>query len=112
MVVAAVIDGCETQGIAERSQIAICNSRGLDLSCENILTALVVGALVTDGKEMADAYDINYMRIDTMEQCNETLAEVLTSKEGWLIDFRIDANADVYPMVPAGKGLDDILVGE
>jgi thiamine pyrophosphate-dependent acetolactate synthase large subunit-like protein len=47
-----------------------------------------------------------------MEQCNETLAEVLTSKEGWLIDFRIDANADVYPMVPAGKGLDDILVGE
>jgi acetolactate synthase-1/2/3 large subunit len=65
-----------------------------------------------DWAKLADAYDINYMRIDTMEQCNETLAEVLTSKEGWLIDFRIDANADVYPMVPAGKGLDDILVGE
>ena len=65
-----------------------------------------------DWAKLADAYDINYMRIDTLEQCGARLAAALTSNEGWLIDFRIDANADVYPMVPAGKGLDDILVGE
>ena len=65
-----------------------------------------------DWAKLADAYDINYMRIDTLEQCDEKLAAALTSAEGWLIDFRIDAGADVYPMVPAGKGLDDILVGE
>lgn len=62
--------------------------------------------------KLAEAYNLNYMRIDTLEQCNEQLAAALTSKEGWFIDFRIDANADVYPMVPAGKGLDDIVVGE
>ena len=33
----AVIDGSATQGIAERSRIAIVNSRGLNLSCENTL---------------------------------------------------------------------------
>ena len=65
-----------------------------------------------DWEKLADAYGINYMRIDTLEQCNDTLAKALTSREGWFIDFRIDANADVYPMVPAGKGLDDIVVGE
>ncbi len=65
-----------------------------------------------DWAKLADAYDLNYMRIDTLEQCDEKLADALTSKEGWFIDFRIDANADVYPMVPAGKGLDDIVVGE
>lgn len=65
-----------------------------------------------DWAKLAEAYNLNYMRIDTLEQCNEQLAAALTSKEGWFIDFRIDANADVYPMVPAGKGLDDIVVGE
>lgn len=65
-----------------------------------------------DWEKLAEAYNLNYMRIDTLEQCNEQLAAALTSKEGWFIDFRIDANADVYPMVPAGKGLDDIVVGE
>ena len=63
-------------------------------------------------EKLADAYDIKYMRIDTLEQCDEKLAAALTSNEGWFIDFRIDAGADVYPMVPAGKTLDDILVGE
>lgn len=63
-------------------------------------------------RKLAEAYDLHYMRIDTLEQCDEKLAAALTSKEGWFIDFRIDANADVYPMVPAGKGLDDIVVGE
>ena len=65
-----------------------------------------------DWAKLADAYGINYMRIDTLEQCDDKLAAALTSSEGWFIDFRIDANADVYPMVPAGKGLDDIVVGE
>ena len=63
----AVIDGCATQGITERSRIAIYNSRGLDLSSENVLNALVVGALVTDGKEMADDYDIKLGTLDQMD---------------------------------------------
>ena len=54
----AVIDGCSTQGVAERSSVAIFNSRGLDLYSENTLTGLVVASMVSDGKEMSDDYQI------------------------------------------------------
>ena len=70
----AVIDGCATQAIAERSCIAIYNSRGLDLFSENVLNALVVGALVSDGKEMADGYEIKLGALDQMD------TEAMTAK--------------------------------
>ncbi len=54
----AVIDGSQTQVIAGRSEIAIYNSKGLDLHYENNLSGLVVAAVVSDGKEMADSYEI------------------------------------------------------
>lgn len=65
-----------------------------------------------DWAKLADAYDLKYMRVDTMDQCNDELMQALTSREGYLLDFRIDGEADVYPMVPAGKNLDDMLVEE
>lgn len=65
-----------------------------------------------DWDKLAAAYDLQYMRIDRLEQCDDQLAAALQDGQGWLLDFRIDAEADVYPMVPAGKGLDDIVVGE
>ena len=64
----AVIDGCTTQGVAERSEIAIFNSRGLDLHDETVLTGLVVAAVVQGEGEMANDYQIalgDLERIDT-----------------------------------------------
>ena len=64
----AVIDGCSTQGISESSRIAIYNSRGLDLHYENNVSGMVVGAVVTAGREMAHDYQIKLGelgRIDT-----------------------------------------------
>lgn len=55
---ARVIDGSTTQGVAERSRVAICNSRGLDLEEETCLTGLVVGAVVSQDGEMANDYQI------------------------------------------------------
>lgn len=55
---AKVVDGCTTQGFSERSEIAIFNSRGLDLQDVNLLSGLVVGAVVTDGTEKANDYQI------------------------------------------------------
>lgn len=54
----AVIDGCSTQGIAERGSVAIFNSRGLDVSSESTLVALVAGALIRGGEEMVQDYQI------------------------------------------------------
>ena len=63
----AVIDGCTTQGIAERSEIAICNSRGLDLRNETTLVGLVVAAVVSNGTEMANDYQIGLGSLDTLD---------------------------------------------
>ena len=54
----AVIDGCQTEVISEHVEIAIYNSKGLDLQYENNYSGLVVAAVVSDGKEMADSFEI------------------------------------------------------
>ena len=63
----AVIDGSTTQGVAEKSQIAIYNSRGLDLHDETTLAGLVVAAVVSDGGEMANDYQIALGNLDTID---------------------------------------------
>ena len=63
----AVIDGCATTGIAERSETAIYNSKGLDLHSESVMTGLVMVAVVTDGKEMANDYQIKLGNIQEMD---------------------------------------------
>lgn len=70
----AVIDGCTTQGVAERSEIAIYNSRGLDLRDETTLVGLVVIAVVSDGTEMANDGQIGLGQLDAID------TEALTKK--------------------------------
>ena len=73
-----VIDGTATQGVVETSELAIYNSKGLDLHRENKLSALVVAAVVSDGKEMSDEYDIkagSFDEMDTEKLVEETVAD-------------------------------------
>ena len=63
----AVIDGCQTQGISEKMEMAICNSNGLDLHLVNTVSGLVAVAVVTDGKEMANDYQIKLGKLDTID---------------------------------------------
>ena len=62
-----VIDGCQTQVIAESSQIAIYNSKGLDLTYSNKVSGLVVAAVVSDGREMSDSYEIKLGRLSELD---------------------------------------------
>ena len=71
---AAVIDGSSTQGISEKSVTAIVNSKGLDLYHEVSVAGLVVAAVVTDGKEMANDYQIK------LGSLNEIDTDALTKK--------------------------------
>ena len=62
-----VIDGCETEVISESSEIAIYNSKGLDLTYSNKVAGLVVAAVVSDGNEMSDSYEIKLGKLDTLD---------------------------------------------
>ncbi len=64
----AVIDGCQTQGVAEQSELAIFNSKGLDLYSKNSLAGLIAVAVVSDGKEMANDFQIKLGKMDTIDQ--------------------------------------------
>ena len=69
----AVVDGTSTQAISACSSIAIVNSKGLDLQYQNNLAGLVVGAVVSDGKEMVNDYQIKLAKLDTID--TENLAD-------------------------------------
>ena len=63
----AVVDGCMTNAVVEKSSTAIYNSKGLDLRSDNTLTAWVMASVVSDGKEMADEYTIKLGDLDKID---------------------------------------------
>ena len=80
----AVIDGSSTQGISERSITAIVNSKGLDLRSEVALSGLVVAAVVTNGQEMANDYQIKLGQLDEIDtdELTKKAAETALRKLG------------------------------
>ena len=73
------IDGCQTQGVAESSEIAIYNSKGLDLQSKTNLAGLVVAAVVSDGKEMANDYQIKLGKLADIDTDGLTHKAVKTA---------------------------------
>lgn len=102
----AVVDGCSTQGISECSRIAIVNSRGLDLSSEVSLSGIVVGAVVSDGKEMANDYQIKLGALDGIDtdKLTQKAAETALRKLGGEV-----APTGQYPVVFDPEAMSDLL---
>ncbi len=102
----AVIDGCTTQGISETSRLAIYNSKGLDLSYENAVSGLVVGAVVSDGSQMANDYQIKLGALDTIDadELTAKAAKTAVSKLGGDV-----APTAVCPVVFDPEAMSDIL---
>lgn len=102
----AVIDGCTTQGVAERSEIAIYNSRGLDLRDETVLVGLVAGAVVSNGEEMANDYQIalgDLEKIDTQALTKKAARTALASLGGG------PAPTGQYPVIFDPEAMSDLL---
>ncbi len=102
----AVVDGTMTEGISERREIAIVNSKGLDLSYENTVSGLVVGAVVTDGKEMANDYQIKLGRLDTLDSA--AVAGKATENAMRKLGGDV-APTGVFPVVFAPEAMSDLL---
>ena len=102
----AVIDGSQTQAIRERSEIAIYNSKGLDLHYENNAAGLVVAAVVTNGTEMANDYQIKLGELSKLD------TDKLTGKavEGALLKLGGDVpETAVCPVVFDPDAMSDLL---
>ena len=61
------VDGCQTQGIIESSEVAIYNSKGLDLHRSSNAAGLVAVGVVSNGKEMSNDYQIKLGQLDQID---------------------------------------------
>ena len=64
---AMAVDGCQTQGIIETSEIAIYNSKGLDLQQKSSVAGLVAVGVVSNGQEMSNDYQIKLGQLDKID---------------------------------------------
>lgn len=101
-----VVDGCETEVLRQKFRYAICNSKGLDLSYENTLSGLVSAAVVSDGKEMDNDYEIKLGKLDTIdvEAVAQKAAEKAVGKLGGDV-----APTAVCPVIFAPEAMSSLL---
>ena len=101
-----VIDGSQVQGIAESSEIAIYNSKGLDLHSVNTLTGIIAAAVVTNGQEMANDWQIKLAELGTIDE-NQVARKAVDCALGKL-------GGDVaptgqYPVIFSADAMSDLL---
>ncbi|NQX63137.1 biosynthetic-type acetolactate synthase large subunit [Paenibacillus qinlingensis] len=64
-----------------------------------------------DFVKLAEAYGVKGLRAETPAQAESVWQEALSTEGPVLIDFIIPRDELVYPMIPQGKGLQDIILG-
>ena len=101
-----VIDGTTSQGISERSEIAIYNSKGLDLSYVNQTAGLICSAVVSEQGEMANDFGVRLGQLDTIDRA-ELAAAVATGALAKLGGEIVDTG--VCPVVFSAKAMADLL---
>ena len=63
-----------------------------------------------DFVKLAEAYGAEGYRITSKEELSTILPQALSSKKAAIIDIMVEREENVYPMVPAGAALDDMLL--
>lgn len=65
--------------------------------------------MIPDFKKVAEAYGIKGFEVHKPSEVKSVLSEVLKMKEPVLVNFFVEKEENVMPMVPAGSALDQIL---
>lgn len=61
--------------------------------------------------KIADAYDIKGRKVVKRENLDEAIAEMLEHDGAYLLEVEVEANGMVFPMVPSGGSVSDIILG-
>jgi acetolactate synthase-1/2/3 large subunit len=64
-----------------------------------------------DFVRVAEAYGARGARVTAKDQVVPTLRQAFASPEPWFIDFVVDREENVFPMVPAGEAIDRMIGG-
>jgi len=60
--------------------------------------------------KLAEAYGAHGIRVDRPDQVRGAILEALAIKGPVFVDFVVDPEEDVYPMVPAGTAICNMLL--
>jgi acetolactate synthase-1/2/3 large subunit len=63
-----------------------------------------------DFVKLAGAYNIKARKVEARENLNEALQEMLDSKTSYFLEVVVGKEDNVFPMVPAGAGVSDVLL--
>ena len=100
------VDGCQVSAQAQSVQLAIYNSKGLDLQYENNAAILLAMAVVSDGKEMVNDYQLKVGRFDTID--HKALAEKAAKTAAGKLGGDV-APTGVYPVVFSPEAMSSLL---
>jgi acetolactate synthase-1/2/3 large subunit len=62
--------------------------------------------------KIADAYNIEGKKVSQREELDDVIAEMLSHKGAYLLEVQVEAKGMVYPMMPAGSCVTNIMLGE
>ncbi len=76
---------------------------------DNHLSSVDLMAGTPDFVKLAEAYGGVGMRVTQREEVRPAIEDAIAARRPCLIDFRVDRDEDVYPMVPAGAANVDMI---
>jgi acetolactate synthase-1/2/3 large subunit len=60
---------------------------------------------------LAQSYGLGGVRVETIEQVDEAIRKAWDYDDSVVIDFRVEREVNVFPMVPQGKSIGEMLTG-
>lgn len=63
-----------------------------------------------DFAKLAESYGIRGVRVEHKAGVKDAVRAMLRDREPWVLDFAVDPAENVYPIVPSGKALADMIV--
>ncbi|MEA3367102.1 MAG: biosynthetic-type acetolactate synthase large subunit, partial [Planctomycetota bacterium] len=64
-----------------------------------------------DFVRVAEAYGAKGRRVTAKEEVRPALDEAFADRDVWVLDFRVEQEENVFPMVPAGEAIDRMIGG-
>lgn len=64
-----------------------------------------------DFVKIADAYNIKGQKVSARDQIDDAIAEMMNTKGAYVLDVDVETKGMVYPMIPAGTCVTNILLG-
>ncbi len=63
-----------------------------------------------DFAKVAEGFGVKGIRIDRADQVKPTLEKILKDKECWVVDCICDEEEKVFPIIPPGKAIDEMIM--